>query len=92
METDTAKLRTHCCGLNYRTEGPEVELKPDSEYPDWLFTMRVERPEPTSDQLEPGTMEYFFATREEARLRKSRLDSKWHNLKRRAKRRKEQKA
>ncbi len=69
VETDTHKLATHCCGLDYRLEGTDPPLKPDSEYPDWLWTMDVKRPLPSSDQLEPGTMEFFLRCREEYVLR-----------------------
>ncbi len=41
VETDPKKLVTHCCGLNIMKEGPEVELKDDSEYPDWLWTLNT---------------------------------------------------
>ena len=42
------------CGLNYATEGPLSEpilIKPDSEYPDWLFTINIKRPKPSLDEL-----------------------------------------
>ena len=42
------------CGLNYVTEGPLSEpilIKPDSEYPDWLFTINIKRPKPSLDEL-----------------------------------------
>lgn len=72
VETDTNKLLSHCCGLNYRTEGDwsePVELKPDSEYPDWLWKMDIKRPLPTSDELEYGTPEYFQTLEKEADAR-----------------------
>ncbi len=77
METDTQKLTSHCCGLDYRVDGKEdPKLGPDSDYPDWLFTMNVERPLPTSDQMEPGTLEYYIQLREEHNQRWKRLHTK----------------
>ncbi len=69
-------LVTHCCGLNYKLDGGHVELKPHSEYPEWLYKMDVNRPEPTSDELEPGTMEYFLALKQEANVRYRTLHKK----------------
>lgn len=40
VETDAYKLVKYVCGTNYQTEdGEGVEIKPDSEYPDWLWTL-----------------------------------------------------
>ena len=50
----TFQLQTQVCGLNYATEGPMSEpilIKPDSEYPDWLFKMNVKRPKPTLNEM-----------------------------------------
>ncbi len=81
METDTHRLSTHCCGLDYRCDGQgpgDPELRPDAEYPEWLFSMDVSRPRPTSDQMEPGTLEYFLQLRKEHvdRLHKIRAKRK----------------
>lgn len=37
--TDPSILPTTCPGLNYKKTGDEVPLKPDSEYPDWLWSL-----------------------------------------------------
>lgn len=41
VEKDPNKLVTYCCGLNYFIEGEEVKLKPDNEYPDWLYDVYI---------------------------------------------------
>ena len=41
VETDPVKLVNFVCGSNYSKEGKDVELKPDNEYPDWLWTLRI---------------------------------------------------
>lgn len=39
-ETDPHKLVNFVCGTNLLAEGGEtVEIKPDSEYPDWLWNL-----------------------------------------------------
>jgi len=77
VETDPKKLVKYLCGSNYLLEGgQDVELKPDSEYPEWLFTMDVKRPVPTARELPEGTREYFEALLEEKRLRARKLSKK----------------
>jgi len=41
VETDTYKLQEYCCGSNILQEGEDVKLKPESEYPEWLFTLHT---------------------------------------------------
>ena len=41
VESDPVKLVNNVCGSNILKEGKDVELKPDSEYPDWLWTIRL---------------------------------------------------
>ena len=67
VETDARKLQEYCCGSNYFLEGEDVKLKPDSEYPDWLWTMDVSRPKPKAHQMEPGTIAYYKQVEQEAR-------------------------
>ncbi len=78
VETDVKKLVTHCCGLNYRVDeagksGEDVKLKPDSEYPDWLWQFDTTMPRPESKDMEYGTMEYFLKRREEHQQRRRRV-------------------
>ena len=43
MEANAERLCQHVC-INYRNdvEGPGPEIKPDSEYPEWLFQLDLE--------------------------------------------------
>ncbi|KAF8766703.1 39S ribosomal protein L54 like protein [Argiope bruennichi] len=45
-ESDVKKLVNYCCGSNIYKEGEDVKLKDDSEYPDWLWTLRLGPPPP----------------------------------------------
>ena len=58
VETDPEKLLKYCCGLNYLKEGPEVELKADSEYPDWLWELHTGPPIPLHE-LDPESKQYW---------------------------------
>ena len=64
VETDPHKLVNYCCGLNYHNDEPSIKLKPDEEYPDWLWKLRLE-PKPKSWEMEPGTKEYYLQLKEE---------------------------
>lgn len=60
-ETDPVKLTTFLCGGNISREGGEdPELKPESEYPDWLWTLSLDRRAPPLDELDPDTWEYWI--------------------------------
>lgn len=41
VETDPHKLVQFVCGSNTLKEGKDVEVKPDSEYPDWLWNLNI---------------------------------------------------
>lgn len=41
VETDAKVLVKFVCGSNILKEGQDVELKPDSEYPDWLWNLNI---------------------------------------------------
>ena len=77
VETDPAKLVTHVCGANIFNTGEDPKLKPDSEYPDWLWTLRTERSSPPLSQLDPESSHYWRVLKrqqkkKEALLRKTR--------------------
>ena len=78
VETDPEKLVNFVCGSDYRTEEHregDVPIKPDSEYPSWLFTMDVTRPKPNAIDMEnKNTIEYYERLRHGA-MRTSALIS-----------------
>lgn len=41
VETDAKKLVKFVCGSNILKEGQDIETKPDSEYPDWLWNLNT---------------------------------------------------
>ncbi|KAK0070351.1 39S ribosomal protein L54 mitochondrial [Biomphalaria pfeifferi] len=59
VETDPEKLLKYCCGANIYIEGKDPELKPDSEYPDWLWNLRIERGGTKLSELNPETPAYW---------------------------------
>ena len=73
VETDANKLVKYCCGTNLLKEGgQDVELKPDSEYPEWLWNIRT-GPAPPLEELDPNTKEYWKRLRREGIKRKNKL-------------------
>ncbi|NWS46594.1 RM54 protein, partial [Probosciger aterrimus] len=66
--TDPAMLSAYAMGVNYFKDGPEVALKPDSEYPDWLFKIHLGPPKKL-EELDSDSIEYW------RRLRKYNT---WH--------------
>ncbi|XP_014217471.1 39S ribosomal protein L54, mitochondrial [Copidosoma floridanum] len=74
VETDVDKLLKYCCGTNILKEGgQDVELKPDSEYPDWLWTIRT-GPAPPLEELDPNTKVYWRRLRREGLKRNNMLN------------------
>lgn len=77
VETDATKLVSHLCGANIYNTGEDPKLKPDSEYPDWLWKLRTERGCPPLEELDPQQPQYWRVIkrqqkRKEALLRKTR--------------------
>lgn len=75
VETDPVKLTTYCCGSNIYKEGEDVRLGEDSEYPDWLWDLKLDGP-PRLQDLDPSTAEYWERLHYEALLHQNKLRSK----------------
>ncbi|KAH0946374.1 hypothetical protein HN011_004519 [Eciton burchellii] len=58
VETDVNKLVNYVCGTNIYKEGEDVKIKPDSEYPSWLWTIRT-GPPPSLEEMDPNTKQYW---------------------------------
>lgn len=58
VETDTEKLVKYVCGSNILKTGKDIELKPNSEYPDWLWTLHTGPPLPL-ELLDPDSKQYW---------------------------------
>ncbi|KAG5677461.1 hypothetical protein PVAND_007219 [Polypedilum vanderplanki] len=56
--TDPEKLVNYCCGSNYFIEGEDVKIKPNDEYPDWLWKLHTAKPK-TLEELDPETKAYW---------------------------------
>lgn len=41
METDPEKLVNYVCGSNILKQGQDMKLAADSEYPEWLWNLRL---------------------------------------------------
>ncbi|KAK0161122.1 hypothetical protein PV327_009634 [Microctonus hyperodae] len=76
VETDAKKLVSFVCGSNILKEGGEdIKLKPDSEYPEWLWNIRI-GPPPKLEELDKNTKAYWRKLRKQG-LRKNNLKSQY---------------
>ncbi|XP_057368307.1 large ribosomal subunit protein mL54-like [Daphnia carinata] len=72
VETDPEKLVKYVCGSNILKQGQDVELKPDSEYPDWLWSLRLTKPPPL-EEMDQNSIQYWRRLRKLNIQRQSRL-------------------
>ncbi|XP_008201136.2 large ribosomal subunit protein mL54 [Tribolium castaneum] len=72
VETDPQKLVKFVCGSNIYTTGQDIELKPDNEYPEWLWNIRT-GPPPPLEELDPNTKEYWRRIKKMAMRRNNKL-------------------
>ncbi|XP_072213380.1 large ribosomal subunit protein mL54 [Excalfactoria chinensis] len=56
--TDPATLANYAVGVNYLQGRPAVPLKPDSEYPAWLFEMHLGPPKKL-EEMDPESLQYW---------------------------------
>lgn len=55
---DVHHIITHVAGSNIYKTGEDIKIKDDSEYPDWIWTMRLEG-HPNLDDLDPNEHQYW---------------------------------
>ncbi|VVC87910.1 unnamed protein product [Leptidea sinapis] len=72
VETDPEKLVNFVCGSNIYVTGEDV--KEDSEYPDWLWSLNTGKP-PRIEDLDPNTKEYWKRVRAAGMRRNNKLKS-----------------
>lgn len=66
VETDPTKLVNYVCGSNIYKTGDDIQIKPDSEYPEWLWNLRT-GPPPPLEELDKESKEYWSRIRTMAR-------------------------
>lgn len=80
VETDTNKLCNFVCGVNYFKEGEDPPILLDSEYPDWLFTLRTNRKAPDLSELSKDDWYYWIRLRK-INIRNNNKERKYSKLK-----------
>lgn len=72
VETDPLKLVNYVCGSNIYIKGEDVKIKPDSEYPDWLWNIYTGPPKKL-EELDKETKAYWRKLRQIALRRNNQL-------------------
>lgn len=71
VETDPAKLTRYVCGANWLKEGSDPELKPDSEYPEWLWELDLEPHTKTLADYDKDSIKYWRKLRKITSLQRN---------------------
>merc|ERR1712198_103084 len=75
VETDPVKLVTYLCGSDFNKENPQdIKLGEDSEYPDWLWTLRTGK-SPPLEEMDPESKPYWIRVRKLKMWENNRLAS-----------------
>ena len=72
VETSAEKLVKFCCGLNILKTGEEVPLKSNSEYPEWLWKLKLDGA-PKPEEMDPNTLQYWKRKRRIANTYKIKM-------------------
>ncbi|XP_065088316.1 large ribosomal subunit protein mL54 [Ochlerotatus camptorhynchus] len=72
VETDANKLVNYVCGSNVLKTGEDIKLKPDAEYPEWLWSLHVGKPQ-TLEELDPDSKAYWRKLRRLGLQRNNKL-------------------
>lgn len=72
VESDVNKLVNYVCGSNIYKTGEDIKIRPDSEYPGWLWNLHI-GPALSLDELEPDSKEYLLKVRKMAMRRNNKL-------------------
>ncbi|XP_073979298.1 mitochondrial ribosomal protein L54 [Rhodnius prolixus] len=78
VETDAHKLVNYVCGSNILKEGEDIRIKPDSDYPEWLWKLNTGKPK-RLEEMDPNTKEYWIKVRKMAIVQEHKLKKlrKW---------------
>nr|SVE75537.1 EOG090X0KWJ [Daphnia dolichocephala] len=72
VETNPEKLVDFVCGSNILKQGQDIQLKPDNEYPEWLWSLRLTKPAPL-EEMDENSIQYWRRLRKLNIRRQSRL-------------------
>ena len=75
VEEDPEKLCNFLCGGNVYKDGSDPKLGADQDYPDWLWSLRLDRRPPELSELDPNEWEYWRRWRKLTLRRKNKLRS-----------------